>query len=255
MTVDHLTADSTCRLTRSTRRPSSSSSTPAIRTRAPSTCRGGASSRPSFPCSPVRHLSGPVCRALACLEPKDACLRSPNHSLTTCHDVPRRSCTIDGVHEEGDLPQPDEERHRHGQHPRSRRQHCRALLHRVCSTHLVLPIHRLPHKSSPNSLESWCLTQYYLRHAGPAPWGHVPAVDHHPGHLRHYVRAGCRRLDRLPHDHRPLPRHLRVLPGLVRPGAPRPAHHCLHLHADPFLSHPSARRPPRLPPASNPLHA
>ena len=45
---------STCRLTRSTRRPSSSSSTTATRTRAPSTSRGGASSPPSSRCSPVR---------------------------------------------------------------------------------------------------------------------------------------------------------------------------------------------------------
>merc|ERR1719353_1466864 len=35
-----------------------------------------------------------------------------------------------GVHEEGDLPQPEQERDRHGQHPRGRRQHRRALLHR-----------------------------------------------------------------------------------------------------------------------------
>ena len=127
LTMDHLTA---CRLTRSTRRPSSSSLTLATRTRAPSTCRGLPSSRPSFPCSPVRHL--PLCRTHApgrvpCLQPKDACLRSPTHLSPR----PVRSCTTDGVHEEGDLPQPVEERDRHGQHPRGRRQHCRALPYRV----------------------------------------------------------------------------------------------------------------------------
>ena len=109
---DYLTLcrPSTCRLTRSTRRPSSSSSTTATRTRAPSTSRGGASSPPSSRCSPVRSRPLPHApaatleRASLLVAEGCKCLRVP-----TCYDVPHRSCAADGVHEEGDLPQPEQE--------------------------------------------------------------------------------------------------------------------------------------------------
>ena len=68
-----------CRLTRSTRRPSSSSSTAATRTRAPSTSRGGASSPPSSRCSLVRSRPA-AARALGLL----ACSRRV-HVLARTH--------------------------------------------------------------------------------------------------------------------------------------------------------------------------